>query len=367
MVIRGIEDHSIKPQRLRGFKWIYDTDYVHNPASLKNEEWIVDTRKALDGRAVAIMLVLCLIWSLQQIGLKATAQDVTPILQIALRSGAAAVLVGLLMLSRRESFAAVPGAWRPGLLAGLLFALEYLLLGAGLLHTSAGHAVVFLYTGPLFAALGLHLKLPSERLAPLQWLGIGLAFAGVAAAFALHPAAGSGGAGSTLLGDALCLAAGIAWGATTVVIRSSALARCTPTQTLLYQLVGAGLLLLLAALAGGGAHFAPTPLALANLLFQTIVVSFISLLAWFWLLRHYLASPLGAFSFMTPLFGVMLGALLLGEHINAGFLIGAALVLAGILLVSGHAMLARLLKPGASRPSSTAACAGSAPPPPGRR
>nr|WP_229262261.1 DMT family transporter [Duganella guangzhouensis] len=319
------------------------------------------------------MLLLCLIWSLQQIGLKATAQDVTPILQIALRSGAAAVLVGLLMLSRRENFAAVPGAWRPGLLAGLLFALEYLLLGAGLLHTSAGHAVVFLYTGPLFAALGLHLKLPSERLAPLQWLGIGLAFAGVATAFALHPGSdsgsgsGSGGAGSTLLGDALCLAAGIAWGATTVVIRSSALARCTPTQTLLYQLVGAGLLLLLAALAVGGAHFAPTPLALANLLFQTIVVSFISLLAWFWLLRHYLASPLGAFSFMTPLFGVMLGALLLGEHINAGFLIGAALVLAGILLVSGHAMLARLLKPGASRPSSTAACAGSAPQPPDRR
>jgi drug/metabolite transporter (DMT)-like permease len=133
----------------------------------------VDTRKTLDGQAIAMMALLCLTWSLQQIALKATAPHVAPILQIALRSGIAAILVAALMAYRREKF--TPGALRPGLVAGFLFAFEYLVLGEGLRHTTAGHAVVLLYTGPIFAALGLHWKLPSERLAAGQWLGIALA------------------------------------------------------------------------------------------------------------------------------------------------------------------------------------------------
>lgn len=297
----------------------------------------MDVRKAMDGRAVMTMLVLCLIWSMQQIGIKATADDIAPVLQIALRSGIAAVLVAILMQLRRERFLAVSGAWLPGLAAGLLFALEYLLLGAGLVRTTAAHAVVFLYTGPLFAALGLHLKLPSERLAPVQWLGILLSFAGVAAAFFVRREAVPGeNAAHALLGDALCLAAGAAWGATTVVVRTTALAKCSATQTVLYQLVSACVLLLAAAAALGQLGFRPTPLAIANLAFQSVIVSFVSLLLWFALLRRYLASPLGVFSFMTPLFGVMLGACLLGEKVSPGFLIGAVLVLLGIVLVSGQ-------------------------------
>ena len=77
--------------------------------------------------------------------------------------------------------------------------------------------------------------------------------------------------------------------------------------------------------------------------FQTVVIAFASLLAWFALLRRYLASRLGVFSFMTPLFGVLMGAWLLGEPIEPGFLAGATLVLAGITLVSGYGWIARWL------------------------
>ena len=296
----------------------------------------METRKAMDGQAVIVMTMLCLVWSLQQVGIKATAHAISPVLQIALRSGAAAVLVALLMWIKREKPVELAASWRPGLLAGALFALEYVLLGAGLLYTSAAHAVVFLYTGPLFVALGLHFKLPAERLAPLQWLGVALAIGGIAVAFALDAPAADADGMHGLLGDALCLAAGAAWGATTVVVRCSNLGRLPATQVVLYQLSTAAVLLALAAICLGQTVFVATPLAIGNMVFQVLIVSFASLLAWFHLLRHYLASRLGVFSFLTPLFGVLLGAWLLDEHITASFVLGAALVLAGIVLVSGH-------------------------------
>lgn len=300
----------------------------------------VATRKAMDGQAVAVMTMLCLVWSLQQVGLKATAQDIAPILQIALRSGAAAVLVGMLVFVRRENRGQALAAWRPGLAAGCLFALEYVLLGAGLRLTSSAHAVVFLYTGPLFAALGLHMKLPSERLGPVQWLGVALAFTGIVIAFIPGASARDAGAAGALVGDFLCLAAGAAWGATTLLIRCSSLSSAPAAQTLLYQLVAGCVLLLAAAAVLGQLSFNPTPMALGNLVFQTLVVSFASFLAWFHLLRRYLASRLGIFSFMTPLFGVLLGAWLLNERIALSFIFGAGLVLGGIVLVSAPVSIA---------------------------
>lgn len=295
----------------------------------------MDTRKALDSQAIALMLVLCLIWGLQQVVLKATAADIAPILQIGLRSGVAALLVGLLMFARGERMRLDDGTWRPGVVVGLLFGLEFLLVGEGLRHTSASHMVVFLYTAPIFAALGLHWKLPAERLSGLQWLGIALAFAGLALAFFGRSQPPGVTPGNRLWGDFLGLMAGVAWGATTVVVRCSTLARAPATQTLLYQLVGAFVLLLGAAFASGQTGFNPTPQVWASLAFHSLVVSFASFLVWFWLLRHYLASRLGVFSFMTPLFGIVFGAWLLSEPIEMSFLAGAVPVLMGIVLVSG--------------------------------
>lgn len=145
-----------------------------------------------------------------------------------------------------------------------------------------------------------------------------------------------------LRGDLLGLLAGIVWGATTVVIRCSSLAKASAAQTLLYQLVGAFVLLLLAAIALGQTNINPSPMAWGSLLFQSLVVSFASFLVWFWLLRHYLASRLGVFSFMTPLFGMAFGVWLLDETLESSFLAGAILVLSGVILVSSEGLLKHL-------------------------
>ncbi|MCM2340582.1 DMT family transporter [Rhodoferax sp.] len=295
----------------------------------------MNTRQALDSTAISLMVVLCATWGLQQVVLKATAADIAPVMQIGLRSGVAALLVGLVMWWRKEPMNLRDGTLRPGVVVGLLFGVEFLLVAEGLRHSSASHILVFLYTAPIFAALGLHWKLPSERLGPVQWLGIVLAFGGIAYAFLGRNTTANALPDNALWGDFLGLLAGVAWAATTVVVRCSTLSRAPATQTLLYQLIGAFVLLLAGAFMTGQARFNPTPHVWASLVFHSVVVSFASYLAWFWLLRHYLASPLGVFSFLTPLFGIVFGAWLLSEPIEPSFLLGAVPVLIGIVLVSG--------------------------------
>jgi len=295
----------------------------------------------IDARALGVMTLLCLTWSLQQISLKAVADQASPMLMVALRSLVALLLLAALMAWRGE--APQRARWRAGLLAGALFGLEYLLVAQALKLTQASHVVIYLYTAPLFAALGLHWRLPAERLAALQWLGILLAFGGIVLAFLGGRHGGAAAGGMAPLGDMLALLGGAAWGATTVTIRCSALAAAPATETLLYQLLGAFALLLPGAWLSGQWQFQPSALVWAHFGFQSLVVSFASFLTWCWLLRRYLASQLGVFAFLTPLFGVLLGVWLLGEALDPGFIAGSGLVLAGIALVSGHAGLARRL------------------------
>lgn len=298
-------------------------------------------RKHVDGAAVAIMVTLCLIWGVQQVAIKSVAGDIAPMMQVSVRSGGAAVLVWLFnRFAARERW--LPGiALRSGLVVGVLFALEFLFIAEALRRTNASHVAVLLYTAPMFAAIGLHLKLPDERLARLQWAGIGLAFVGIAVAFLGPTLVGGGRAAgvSWLFGDFMALCGGAAWGMTTVVVRTTRLSEAPPTQTLFYQLACAFVLLLPFAFATGQSRFHGAPLAFASLAFQTFAVAFVSYLVWFWLLRRYFAARLGVLSFMTPLFGVAMGVLLLHEHVDAAFLAGAALVLVGLLIVNGQAWL----------------------------
>lgn len=296
-------------------------------------------RRPMDAQAVGLMVLLCATWGLQPVALKAIALQVPPVLQLGLRSGVAALLVGCLMLLRREAISWRSGNWRPGLVVGALFASEFLLVGEGLKYTTASHMVIFLYTAPIFAALGLHLRLPHERLSLAQWLGIAVAFAGVVLAFSARLTQQSSELPLQWFGDALGLLGAIAWGATTVTVRCSRLATAKAGETLLYQLLGAFVLLLGVAAVTGQVHFEPSPLVWASLGFQAVIVSFASFLTWFWLLGRYLASRIGVLSFMTPLFGVVFGVLLLNEPLETPFLLGGGLVLSGIALVSGHDLL----------------------------
>ncbi|WP_028225778.1 DMT family transporter [Paraburkholderia ferrariae] len=299
-------------------------------------------RRAPDSQAVILMIVLCAIWGLQQVAIKSTNVALPPVFQAGLRSTIAALLVWGWARSRGTPLFREDGTLGAGLFAGVLFAGEFVCIFLGLTMTSASRMAVFLYTAPCFTALGLHWFTPGERMRRTQWVGVAVAFAGMALAFAdgfartgtkdMHAIL------TGLAGDALGVLAGALWAATTVVVRSSTLAHVSASKTLFYQLAVSGVVLL--ALAAGLGQIevrTVTPLAVAALGYQAVVVAFVSYLTWFWLLTRYMASRLSVFSFLTPLFGVTFGVLLLGESFSSRFLAAALLVLAGIALVNAPA------------------------------
>lgn len=304
-------------------------------------------RRPLDSLATGVMLLLCVCWGFQQIAIKLVAADISPIMQVGLRSAFAALVLGVVVWRGEGSRALRDGTLGAGILVGLLFGFEFLAIAQGLVYTTASHMSVFLYTAPIFTALGLHWRVPEERMAPLQWLGVAVAFGGIAVAFLGNgqPQAAAA-ASNMLLGDALGLLGGLLWGATTVAIRRTALSEAAPSKTLFYQMAIAALVLLVYAAATGNAGIRYTPSAMLSVAFQSVVVALSSYLAWFWLLRRYLASRLSILSFMTPLFGVSFGVLILDEPLDGAFVVGALMVLAGISLVSGAGLLREKLRRG---------------------
>ncbi|MCW5622281.1 MAG: DMT family transporter, partial [Burkholderiales bacterium] len=249
-------------------------------------------RRPVDASAAGIMVLLCFLWGFTYIFSKLAAPDISLVMQGGLRSVFAVVLLWVWARMRGIALFERDGTLGAGLVAGVLFAGEFLFIFAGLAHTGASRMVVFVYLAPCLTALGLHWLVPSERLDRAQWLGIWLAFAGVALAFLDGFASDR----ASLLGDAFGVIAALLWGATTVVIRTTRLSSASATKTLFYQLtVSAATLPFISMLLGEPGVMAWSAVAVASLFYQSAIVSFASYLTWFWLLRRYLASQLGVF------------------------------------------------------------------------
>ncbi len=289
----------------------------------------------LDGRAVALLLLCCALWGLGQVATKLALVEIPPLMQAAARSMGAAVLLVAWMRWRGLPMPWRDGSLAPGLAAGLLFALEFACLFAGLQFTTASRMVVFLYTAPFVVALGMPFIAKHENLGAVQWAGLLIAFGGVVWAFAEGFGNQAVAGERQWLGDLLGLGAALFWGATTLVMRGTALARMAPERTLLYQLlVSAVLLGLASALAGEPWPAHLTAASLWPLTFQVVVITFGTYLAWFWLLRHYPATQASAFTLLTPMLGLLAGAWVLHEPLTARLVLAMVAVCLGIALVS---------------------------------
>lgn len=286
----------------------------------------------LDALATSVLMACCVAWGLNQAAIKVSLAAIPPVLGAGLCSLVAGVLLLTWCLVRGEPLFRRDGTGRHGLLIGLMFSVEFVFLYSGLAFTTASRSVIFLYMAPFLVAVGAHRYVPGEQLTRSRALGLGLAFAGLCLAFADALRLPTR---RELIGDLLEVGAASLWAANTVLVKKRSDLAITPQRTLFYQLAVSGVLLTgLASLLGERVADHPSPRVLAAFAFQAVVVAFVSYLTWFWLLQRYPASGLASFSFWTPLFGVMAGALLLGERLT-GY-VGAAVILvaAGIFLVN---------------------------------
>jgi drug/metabolite transporter (DMT)-like permease len=290
------------------------------------------TTRPLDTVAAGIVVVLCLSWGFNQVATKLAIHDIPPLTQAAIRSGVATMLIAAWCRLRGIALLERDGTLWFGLAAGFLFAIEFILIYQGLLYTTATRAVLFIYLAPFFVVLGARIVLPADRFGAAQWVGLALSFIGMLIAFGLPtPAKDS----RQLTGDLMMVGGALFWAATTLTIKASPLTRASAEKVMLYQLVVSAPIMGMAAIAAGERIVnVPSALALGSLAYQTVWVVSVTFVIWFALIARFSANRLSAFTFLTPLFGVAAGHMVLGEPLTPAFAAAVVLVAAGLVLVN---------------------------------
>jgi drug/metabolite transporter (DMT)-like permease len=288
--------------------------------------------RPLDALAIIVTIGLCLSWGFNNVTIKLAIHDIPPLIQSSARSAIATVLVVAWTQIRGIPLFKRDGTLAAGIWAGVLFALEFVLIYRGLVWTTATRGVLFLYLAPFFVVIGSRWLLPGDRFSISQWLGLILSFLGIVIGFGLPTPATDP---HQLIGDIMFVGAGAAWGATTLVIKATALNRVSAEKTLLYQLVvsvpllGAGALIF-----GEHMDHVPSAVAIGAFAYQTLWVVSVTFAVWFALIVRYSAARLSVFTFLAPLFGVAAGHLVLNEPLTPAFTVAVALVAGGIVLVN---------------------------------
>ena len=291
-----------------------------------------ESREYLDPKAIITITILTALWAFNYTAIKVTNEGIAPVFASTLRSLIASICGVIYCLRKGEKLFHRDIMLFHGFMVGLLFGLEFACMYFGMLHTDAARSVVFVYTAPFVVAIGAHLFLRGDRLNFQKVLGLILAFIGVYAVLQGRPQTAKA---TMLLGDVLQIMAAILWGATTVYIKKFMAEKVHPINTFLYQLIFSIPVLLIVSLVLEREWIYRIDFSIIVFMFyQSVIVAFMSYFVWFKLIHAYSVSRLSAFTFFTPIFGVLFGILFLHEEFTASLMVGLPLVCLGIFLVN---------------------------------
>jgi len=286
----------------------------------------------IDLFGVVVLVAFSLLLGFNQVTIKVANEGLQPTFFAGLRSAGSALCVWLWLRARGRRLEFPPGTIGYGILIGVIFSVQFTALFAALDLTTVTRVSVILYSMPIWLSLGAHFVLPGERIFRLKAVGLCLAFGGLCWAI-IDRGAGTSGQAS-LLGDFAALLGAIGWAAITLIMRTTPLVRVSPEMQNFWQLAVSAPILLFAAPFFGPLIRDLQPVHLWLLAFQIVVITFAAFVFWFWLLTIYPASGVASFSFLSPIFGILLGWLLLGEEVGLSILIAGAMVAAGLVLIN---------------------------------
>jgi len=286
-------------------------------------------KDSMDALGASALITMSAILGLNQVMIKMTNVGLQPVFTSGLRSLGAVVLLYLWMRFRKSGPHFTREALPMGLVCGTLFALEFVLLFVALDYTSVAHSALMLYSMPFWLSLFAHFLIPEERITGRKSAGLVLAFTGVAIALLSQSSEET-----SLLGDLMALLAAIFWALIALIARKTAFSKVEPTMQIYWQVtVSAVILLALSPLFGPFIREFQL-WHLAGLAYQTVIVVTMTFLIWFWLLKIYPATGVASFGFLSPLFGVLFGWLILGEEIGLNLAIALLLVCVGLILIN---------------------------------
>jgi drug/metabolite transporter (DMT)-like permease len=280
-----------------------------------------------------LLLVLAAIWGASYLFIKVAVRDLEPTVLMALRLLIAAPpLIAFLALrgGSREAVAQVAGAWREGLVFGVINgALPFTLIAWGEKHIASGVAAIANASVPIFVALLATRFNPSERSSGLKLVGIVLGLAGVGVLAGVHPEGGWWSVAGTLavVAASLAYAVGGLYG-------QHAVRRVPGPVIAASALVYGGLVLLPFALVQLPDHL-PGWKAIGSLLGLSLAGTAVAQLILFRMLRLFGAARVSLVTYLLPVTALIYGALILDEPLRASALGGLALILGGVALGSG--------------------------------
>ncbi len=292
----------------------------------------MESKDYLDGKAVVIVVILTVLWGFNYPAIKYSNQGVSPVFASTLRSIIASVLGLIYCLTKNEKLFHTDVMLLHGIVVGLLFGAEFACIYFGMLFTDAARSVLFVYLSPFVVAAGAHFFLKGDRLTSLKIAGLVLAFMGIFIVFGGRPKTAKA---TMLLGDILEIAAAVLWGATTLYIKKFMAQKVEPIHTFLYQLFfSIPILLIVSIILEPRWIYRIDSYIIISLFYQSVIIAFITYFVWFKLIHEYSVSRLSAFTFFTPIFGVLFGILFLREEMTVSLMIGLPLVSIGIFMVN---------------------------------
>ncbi len=294
------------------------TPYAGAPNALAGPAW----------RKGALLAFVVLAWGLNWVVMKIVVQEVTPLWAVAMRTVIAAVVLAPALLLTRQ-FIVPRRSDIPIILAISLFHMVAFaaLMTAGLKYVPAGRTIVLGYTTPLWVAPGAWLFL-REPARPRQIVGIMLGLFGLLLLF--DPNAFNWRDPEALLGNGLILLASICWSVSMLYTRAHRWT-ATPFQLVLWQTLLAGTVLACLALAFEGAP----DLALSGKAFMALAYNgAIGTALGFWAMTVVnkelpaISTSLGVLG--TPVVGIGLSSLILGEAMDPKLAFSALMILVGV-------------------------------------
>ena len=289
----------------------------------------MERKDHIDAFGATALIGFSLLLAFNQVVIAVVNEGLQPVFFAGIRSAGAVLCLWLWFLVRRRPLKLERKDLLFGTLMGSLFAFEFILLFIALDLTTVSRTSILFYTMPLWLALMAHIFIPGERITPTKAAGQALAFAGMVLAILWRTDAGE----ASLLGDVLAVAAALGWASLALIARTG-LKGVAPDRQLFWQVLVSAPILLVASLAFGPFIRDLQPIHLWGLAFQIVIMVSAGFSFWLWLLTIYPAASVAAFSFLAPVFGVLLGWWMLDEPIGLPILIALVLVSTGLILIN---------------------------------
>lgn len=317
---------------------------------------------------IALTLLLVALWGGTPVAIKYSVATIPPIAVAAIRFAMAAVFMYVWCRLEGTSIALRKGQLRPCLILGGLLCVQITLFTLGVQLSIASHGTLFINTFIFWVAAIEHFVTRTDRLSPVRLGGLVLAAAGVLLILTMqdsgnststagsrqaaetpsqtvHPAGQTADAvensappgathHATLLGDFLLLASGMLLGVK-IICTKQATQIVEPGKLIFWHdVIGTALMAVWSLLTERVDPAGFTLPATLGLLYQGVVVAGFCFGVQARLLRKHSASQLSVYSFATPLFGILLAVLMLGERLSPWLLVSGAAVATGIWLVN---------------------------------